>query len=186
MSYESSPNLGLTVSGRSYSKNPPGVNLQPNPVTENAFNLQLEKLKGQERSLKLTLQEEKNKATGWDIATQRESNQTKSVKLERSIETTKQERHRLAADKVDTDTARREIEQARLRGKLSDTEKAILEVELGTKKDSLKTRQDFRKIQQKRDQFALKTANLDVKILEAQFNEKRALLRSQGFKIEGV
>ena len=188
MSYESSnfsPDLS-GISGRSYSKNPPGVSLTPNPVSEGEFKTKLEKTQGHSRALKLQLEEEKNRQTGWQIAIEREKTTGLSFKHQQEGQRSTIERHRFDALKEDARTEKGKIEHARLRGKIADTDKAIIEVELGTKKDDLKTAKDFRKVKQERNKIGLKVAKLDVKALEAEFNERRDLLRSQGFKIEGV
>ena len=188
MTYEAT-NFSLdlsNVSGRSYSKNPPGVSLTPNPVSEGDFKTKLEKTQGHGRALKLQLEEEKNRQTGWQIAIEREKTTGVSYKHQQEGQKSQIERHRFDALKEDAKTEKGKIEHAKLRGKISTQEKAILEVELGTKKDDLKAAKDFRQVKQNRNKIALKTARLDVKALEAQFNERRDLLRSQGFKIEGV
>ena len=188
MTYEPS-NLSLdfsNVSGRSYSKNPPGVSLTPSPVTEVDFKSKLEQEKGRERALKLQLQQEKTRQTGWQIAIEREKTTGLSFKHQQAGQQTQIERHRYDALKIDAKTEKGKIEHARLRGKIADTDKAIIETELGTKKDNLKSAQDFRKVNQERNKIALKTQKLDVKALQAQFDDRLAELRGLGHKIQGV
>ena len=189
MTYESSTGLSLdlsNVSGRSYSKNPPGVSLTPTPVSEGEFKSKLEKTQGHGRALKIQLEEEKNRQTGWLLAIEREKTTGLSFKHQQEGQKSQIERHRFDALKIDAKTEKGKIEHAKLKGKIADTDKAIIEVELGTKKDDLKAAKDFRKVKQERNKIGLKVARLDVKALEAEFNERRDLLRSQGFKIEGV
>ncbi len=174
------------VSGRSYSKNPPGVSLTPNPVSEGEFKTQLETTQGRGRALKLQLEEEKNRQTGWLLAIEREKTSGLSYKHQQQGQKTQIERHRLDAIEEDAKTEKGKIEHAKLRGKIASQEKAIIEVELGTKKDDLKAAKDFREIKQERNKVALKIARFDVKALEAEFNERRELLRSQGYEIKGV
>ena len=188
MTYERSDySLDLSgVSGRSYSKNPPGVSLTPNPVSEGEYKTKLEKTQGHGRALKLQLEEEKNRQTGWQIAIEREKTTGLSYKHQQEGQKSQIERHRFDALKIDAKTEKGLIDHAKLRGKIADTDKALIEVELGTKKDNLKSAIDFRKVNGDRNKIALKTQKLDVKALEAQFNERRDLLRSQGYRIEGV
>ena len=188
MTYETS-NFPLDlsgVSGRSYSKNPPGVSLTPNPVSEGEFKSKLEKTQGHGRALKLQLEEEKNRQAGWQIAIEREKTTGLSYKHQQEGQKTQIERHRFDALKEDVKTEKGKIQHAKLRGKIADQDKLLVETELGTKKDDVKAAQDFRKVKQDRNKIALKVAKLDVKALEAEFNERRDLLRSQGFRIEGV
>lgn len=184
MTYE--PTTPFSVSGRSYSKNPPGVSLTPNPLSESEFKSKLEKSKGRERALKVELQDEKNRQTGWQIAIEREKTTGLTFKHQQEGQRTLIERHRFDALKIDVQTEKGKIEHSRLRGKLADQDKAILETELGTKKDNLQAAKDFRKVNQERNKIALKTQKLDVKALQAQFDDRLAELRGQGHKITGV
>ncbi len=176
----------FNVSGRSYSKNPPGVSLTPNPLTEADFKSKLEQAKGRERALKVQLQDEKNRQTGWQIAIEREKTTGLSFKHQQEGQRTIIERHRYDALKIDAKTEKGKIEHARLRGKIADQDKALLETELGTKKDNLKSAIDFRKVNGERNKIALKTQKLDVKALQAQFDDRLAELRGLGHKITGV
>ena len=176
----------FNVSGRSYSKNPPGVSLTPNPLSESEFKAKLEKSKGRERALKVQLQEEKNRQTGWLLAIEREKTTGLSFKHQQEGQKTLIERHRFDAFKIDAKTEKGKIEHAKLRGKIADTDKAIIETELGTKKDNLKSAIDFRRVNGERNKIALKTQKLDVKALQAQFDDRLAELRGQGYKITGV
>ena len=185
MTYEpTTPSFNL--SGRSYSKNPPGVSLTPNPLSESEFKSKLEKSKGRERALKVELQDEKNRQTGWLLAIEREKTTGLNFKHQQEGQRTQIERHRFDALKIDAKTEKGKIEHARLRGKIADTDKAIIETELGTKKDNLKSAQDFRKVNQERNKIALKAQKLDVKALQAQFDDRLAELRGLGHKITGV
>ena len=185
MSYEPTSSQ-FNVSGRSYSKNPPGVSLTPSPLSEAAYKSKLEQSKGRERALKVQLQDEKNRQTGWQIAIEREKTSGLSFKHQQEGQRTQIERHRFDALKIDAKTEKSKIEHSRLRGKIADTDKAIIETELGTKKDNLKAAQDFRRVNQDRNKIALKTQKLDVKALQAQFDDRLAELRGQGHKITGV
>lgn len=169
----------------SHLTNPPGVNLTPSPLSEQQFKTQLEKTKGQGRALSLLLEQEKNKEKGWTLATQREKNATNAVKYAREKENTAQEKHYLAADKIDTATSFREIDHARLRGKLSDTAKQRLEIELGAKQDENKYLTDARKLQQEKHALALKNGRVDIDLLKAQLNDRRELLRTEGHRMIG-
>ena len=185
MTYEPT-NPSFDVSGRSYSKNPPGVSLTPNPLTESEFKSKLEKSKGRERALKVQLQDEKNRQVGWLLAIEREKTTGLSFKHQLEGQRTQIERHRFDALKIDAKTEKGLIEHSRLRGKIADQDKALLETELGTKKDNLKSAIDFRKVNQERNKIALKTQKLDVKALQAQFDDRLAELRGLGHKITGV
>lgn len=173
------------VAGRAYAKNPPGVNLTPTPLTESQFKTQFEKTQGQGRALKLELEREKNRETGWGVAIQREKNAQKSVQFDRQVEAVKTERHHLSGDKIDTETAQRQIEQARLRGKISDAQKQRLEIELGAKRDEVKYLGDARKIQKDKHDLALKVGRLDLEQLKSEYNQRREQLRLEGYKITG-
>lgn len=181
MTYEQS----ATSAYHSHLLNPPGVNLTPTPLSEMQFKTQLEKTKGHGRALSLQLEQEKNKATGWTIASQQQKNQTAAVRYSREKESTAQEKNYLAADKLDTATSFREIDHARLRGKLSDTAKRRLEVELGAKQDEVKYLTDARKLQQEKHALALKNGRVDLDLLKAQLSDRREQLRTEGYRLIG-
>ena len=185
MTYEPQ-SVSFDVSGRSYSKNPPGVSLTPNPISESEFKSKLEREKGRERALKIQLQQEKTRQTGWQIVIEREKTTGLGYKHQQEGQRTQIERHRFDALKIDVKTEKGKIEHAKLRGKIADTDKAIIETELGTKKDNLKSAIDFRKVNGERNKIALKSQKLDVKALQAQFDDRLAELRGLGHKIEGV
>jgi hypothetical protein len=170
------------VGGASYVKNPPGVNLSPTPITEDSFNRELEKQKGIARALKIQIELEKNRGIGWDIATLREKNVAKSVTFDRAIETVKQEKYALTSDRIDTETSRKAIDHARLRGKLSDAEKSKLEITLGGKADENRYLTEVRKIQKDKHELALKVGKLDFQNLQAEYDNRRNLLRQQGLR----
>ncbi len=160
--------------------NPPVVNLTPPPIGEHQFKQDSERQEGQARALKLQLQAENNRSIGWDIATQRENNQTKALKYSRSKESGSQERHKLAGDKIDTETARKAIEQNRLKGKISATQTEQLQIELGGKHEENKYLGGVRALQQKKHALALKVGELELAQLQTVFDQRRALLRQQG------
>lgn len=174
-----------TSAYHSHLTNPPGINLTPSPLSEQQYKTQLEKTKGHGRALSLQLEQEKNKATGWSIATQQQKNLTAAVKYAREKESTAQEKNHLASDKLDTATSFREIEHARLRGKLSDTAKQRLEIELGAKQDENKYLADARKLQQEKHALALKNGRVDIDLLKAQLSDRREQLRTEGYRMIG-